>query len=217
MDYRYIHPLYTNDDYESARDYLADNVHHQIHFDGLGDNEPDPKLLKAISRNVVTSLFGVNLIRMANYSVVQQFVVDKYLNSIMNYFKYCGVDARLIEIQYPKFIPYALAHRAQQKDFKPLKQFDPNVEWGSLDYTNNVDLNLVNPLNSMSHYFLDINGITKYNFVKEIAPLYFGNRVDEDILQWEKEKKTIFIKLKILPDDNLYRINKLVKSIHKYF
>lgn len=216
MDYRYIHPLYTKDDYESARDYLADSL-----YNSIISNAPDGAIqgieaLKVATKDMVVAMYGVNLIRIANFHVVQDIVADKYIGSIVAYMNLCGINCRSIEIQYPKIIPHIIAFKSQQPDFKPLPQFNPRIEW-DLSYGSDTSKNLMNPLNSMSHYFLELNAISQYKFVKEIAPFYFGNAFDNQIDTWEKENKLLWLTLKILPSDNLHNINILIKNMHKYF
>lgn len=216
MDYRFIHPLYTNEDYESARDFLADNMSKKLNFgDGEGP-QPDESLKKIIAKNMVTNLYGVNLIRMANIATVQKVVSEKYIPHIVEYLGFCKVDCKVVEVQYQKIIPDVIAYRSKLPSFKPLVQFNPNIEW-DLKYTDDIERNLINPLSAMSHYYLSINGVAEYDLARDLDPIYFGGRFKPVIDDWENQRKSLFFSFEILPDDNLHRINILMKSIHKYF
>ena len=214
MDYRYIYPLYTKDDYESARDYLADSLYKNITSNAPEGMPPNMEALRAATKDMVVAMYGVNLIRIANFHAVQDIVVNKYVGSIVSYMNLCGIKCRSIEVQYPKIIPQIIAYKAQQPDFKPLVQFNPRVEW-DLSYGSDIAKNLMNPLNSMSHYFLELSAIYQYKFVREIAPIYYGNAFDDQIDTWEKENKLLWLTLKILPSDNLHNINILIKRYLK--
>lgn len=216
MDYRYIYPLYTERDYESARDFLADSLYKSIEANAPEGAILNIGALKGATRDMVTAMYGVNLIRIANYHAVQDAVSHKYLNSMVSYLGRCGINSKIIEVQYPKIIPEIIAYKSQQDDFKPLMHYNPRVEW-ELDYGSDVSKNLTNPLNSLSHYFLELNAISQYDFVKEIAPIYYGKAFDDKIKEWEKDRKLLWLTIKILPSDNLHNINILMRSIHKYF
>lgn len=216
MDYRYIHPLYTGNDYESARNYLADSLYNSIISNAPDGDLRGTEALRAATKDMVTAIYGVNLIRMANFYTVQDIVVNKYIDSMLKYMDLCEVNCRFIEVRYPDIIPRIIAIKAQQPDFKPLTPYNPRLEW-DLSYGSDVAKNLMNPLNSMSHYFLELNAISNYKFVREIAPCYYGDRINDQIDKWEKENSLLWLSLKILPSDNLHNINILIKSIHKYF
>lgn len=216
MDYRYIYPLYTESDYESARNYLADSLYKSIESSAPEGPIPNIEGLRSVTKDMVTTMYGVNLIRIANFHAVQDIVVKKYINSMISYLGRCGINSRSIEIQYPKIIPNIIAYKSQQDDFEPLMHYNPRIEW-DLSYGTEVSKNLTNPLNSLSHYFLELNAISQYDFVKEIAPIYYGDVFNDKIKEWEKDRKLLWLTIKILPSDNLHNINILMRSIHKYF
>lgn len=214
MDYRYIHPLFTEDDKDNAIDYLARNMMNSgIITVSDSDNINSPELLM-LCRRLIKSMYGVNTIRMANFHRVQEVFKEKYLDSLYKYLYYCNIDTKIIDIDMPYIMHKILMFKSQEEGFRQLIYFDPNIEW-DLSYTTDIDRNLINPLNSLHRVFIELRNLSQYDFIREISQKFFDNKFDVD--DWQRRNKMVNLDLMLLPCDNFNVIHELTKSIHKYF
>lgn len=216
MDNRYIFPLYTEDEYELARDYLASCMYNNM-IESECVNIEGEKLKSSLSE-MITQMYGVNLVRMANYRMVQDIIVNKYIDSIFFYLRSCKVKSNIIQLDYQDIIPQIIAYKSQQPGFIPYKRFNPSEKW-NFTYGDNIEKNLMNPLNGFPHYYIELVNLDNYDFMREIASSYhnYSNDLYDKANEWEAENIKVTLAFKVLPACNLHDINVLIMAMHKYF
>lgn len=216
MNYRYIAPMFTANDYDLAKDFLSVNMYKAITKNMPKKDIPNEDTVKKIAEKMVETMYGKNIIMMANFYVVQDTIVNKYIDRITKYLSNVGIQSDYVELKYPEIIPEVILMKSQDEDFKPLTPFNPNEEW-DLEYGNDIEKNLMNPLNTLSHYYIEMKSIREYDFLESISTSIYRNSISERIKYWRKENTPVDLCIKVLPSDNLYSINILTKNIYKYF
>lgn len=229
MDYRYIYPLYEKSDTDEARYFLADKMAKDVKTkkdSGIGiirEGEFGPEqvplsdapqeYIRAIFENIVATAYGVNIALMANYTKVEDIFFEKYQPSILRYFYFCGVKAKFTTIYKGSISAKLLAYRSQNdKNFVPLSLWNPTQEWKSMKYTDNCNINIMNPINTCAETVLEIDGDIPYKFIEELSA-----RDIEGYFTESNPGVYNHINIKVLPSKTYKPIINLTRLIHKYF
>lgn len=229
MDYRYIYPLYEKSDIDEARYFLADKMAKDVKKEknsGIGiiregefgpeqiplSNAPE-EYIRTIFENIVSTAYGINIVLMANYIKVEDVFFEKYLPSILRYFYFCGVKAEFTTVYKGSISAKLLTYRSQKdENFIPLSLWNPMQEWKSMKYTNNCNINIMNPINTCAETILQIDGDIPYKFIEELSA--------RDIEGYfTKNNMGIYthIDINVLPSKTYKSIINLTRLIHKYF
>lgn len=214
MNYKYIHPLYTEDDKQEAIDFLAKSMIDDTsiaftnsEFDEKNIQQQNKEFMMNMTRNLIKTMYGVNIIDMANFRQVQDVFYDKYSSYIINYLNMLGYKAELIMFNPASITPFAMIKEVYNRDSKPLERYNPNEKW---DFTVSDDIrkNIMNPVNGMDMVILHIKnvGVKMPLILKEL----YG-KVDKECLNYED------LAIKILPSKNFESIQGLVKIINTVF
>lgn len=220
MDYTYIHPLFTEDDREMAIDFLSDNMikNANVAICGISseDNQasivnaqhPDKALLKRMTKQIIERLYGVNVVKMANYAQVQEIFYDKYASYIIRYLSYCGINANLIYFTPSSISPYAIKKYIINNPNKPLGHYNPRNHW-KFEVKHTVEGNIMNPLNGMDIVILRLTGVKEY--MPTLIKALFCRNPTPDELEYDN------LDLKILPSDSVSNILDLVRVLNIVF
>ena len=220
MDYRYIHPMFTEDDEDMAVNFLVDrmieNATVAVYNGEMEGDQPNiisaqhlnKDFLRQITRQTVKRLYGVNIVNMANYAQVQDIFYNKYAAYIIKYLDYCGIDASLAYFTPSSITPYAIKKYAINNPNKPLAYYRPNIHW-KFEVKHNIEGNIMNPLNGMDIVVLRLNGIKEYMPV--LIKALFCRDALPDELEYDR------LDLKILPTNSISNILDLVRILNIVF
>ena len=220
MDYTYIHPTFTEDDRDYAIEFLADRMIDissiAIYSGEKEDGEPNlipaqhlsKEFLKSMTKGMVDRMYGVNAVTMANFAQVQDIFYDKYASYLIRYLNLCGIKAELAMFCPSSISPYALSKYIQEHQNQPLMHYDPNKHW-TFKVSNDVGVNLMNPINGMDIVVLRLRGIKKY--MPTLIKHLFLREATSDELEYND------LDLKILPMMNMSELLDLVRILNIVF
>ena len=220
MDYTYIHPIFTEDDRDSAIDFLADRMMSSTNIAIYGgdnqDGEPNlisaqhvnKEFLKTMTKGMVDRMYGVNVVTMANFAQVQDIFYYKYAPYIIKYLNLCGIKAELAMFCPSSISPYALAKYVQEHQSQQLAYYDPSKHW-NFKVSNDISVNLMNPLNGMDIVVLRLRGIRKYMY--SLIKAIYMREPTPDELEYND------LDLKILPMSNMSELLDLVRILNIIF
>lgn len=218
MHYTYIHPLYDKGDEELALNHIAEYVENNNlpEYDATNINHEDfveaPLLVsREQTENLLKMQYGKNLITIGNILLTQDLFFKHYMNHMCKYLDTLGIRNFCSYFRPSSFTGQYIVHMyITGKKNVPLKYWNPEVDWIDLSYTNDVDINLTNPLNNFYSASIDIYGVTNDEFITAISRLYGMNlkRVDKS--------KPSNLSLKLLPAFTPLTIIKVVEAMHKY-
>lgn len=220
MDYTYIHPMFTEDDRDSAIDFLADRMIDTTNIAIYGgenqDGEPNlipaqhlsKEFVREMTRGMVDKMYGVNVITMANFAQVQDIFYDKYASYLIKYLNLCGIKAELAMFCPSSISPYALAKYVQQNQNKPLAHYNPNKHW-TFKVSDDIGVNLMNPLNGMDIVILRLRGIKEYMY--SLIKAMYMREPTPDELEYND------LDLKILPMASMSELLDLVRILNIVF
>lgn len=213
MDYKYIHPVFTEDDKDIAIDFLANQLLEMITIYNE-KTEVDKaqhlskNFLKQLFMDIVKKLYGVNVVTMANFSQVQKIFYDKYAAYIIKYLNLCGINAQIVNFCPTSVSPYAISKYMQYHSNKPLSYFDPNDHW-NFQISNDIGVNLMNPLNIMDIVILRLRDIKEY--MPDLIRALFKRDATKDELEYNN------LDLKILPNNDISELMDLVRILNIIF
>lgn len=220
MDYTYIHPMFTEDDRDLAIDFLADRMidsaNIAIYSGQTEDGQPNllpaqhlgKEFLKQMTTGMVERLYGVNVITMANFAQVQDIFYDKYAAYLIKYLNFCGINAQIVNFCPSSISPYAMKKYIQENPNKPLAYFNPNQSW-TFQVSNDIGINLMNPLNGMDIVILRLRDIKEHMPV--LVRALFQREATPDELEYNN------LDLKILPNNNISELMDLVRILNIVF
>lgn len=230
MDNRCIHPLFEKTDYNAALEYLTNRVEDGIadigfdmssifEEDGFIDEEKIGAfdiLKNTVLKSILESAYGVNVVKMANYAIVEDIFIKKYYKSILSYMDTIGLDAYYVKIYPHSIIPALISNRSKSPNFKPMNLWDPNKEWNLMDMeSTNIEKNILNPINHFYHISMIIKDVDNDDFINALyknSPISLKNRIKRERSKGNK----INVCVKLLPFDSYDKIFDFVNILHKY-
>lgn len=229
MDYRYIHPLFTETDIEDATEYMAKDMLNSGAVGAIGiDGFPtdlesaigNEKLFMPVIKTVVGRMYGPNVINMANYTIVQNVYLNSYKESILRYLSDCHVKASCIEFTPSMVAGPILQKKGIQFADKIITQFHPEKEW-DLNYKNpvtdsNVAYNLCNPLNGYMQSIICMTSLTNRPFIEYVTKSY-NMAYSKDFEHAVNNGYPVTMNIAILPSKTYSNIIRFVQAIHRYF
>jgi len=217
VDYRFKHPLYTDDDKDLAIAHLADYINNnnipEHYATSDGPFEPSKSVTPIeFLRPVIERQYGVNITNIANILMMQDLFFEKYMPHLSRYLDLVGVKHYFSYIR-PSSITsrYILRMYLSGKVPNIPQCWNSDVLW--LDYSykkNDYNANIHNPINNFYSASLILFDINNDAFRDALDKFY-----DKDTR--DNRGKPCTIGIRILPSlDPSFMIN-ITKLIHKYF
>lgn len=202
--------LYNDSDIEEAIDFLSrifiekGSLFGQIKFDNIEIHE----FYQNTIYNLIRMMYGKNVVTIANYMKVQEFVLNKVIEVINNYLYNSNIDFYICD-----FVPYNLYNILIIRKMKnillgtdeALNSWNPEEKWDLENDNISINKYLMNPINGIVHAYLFIKRINIKminDFYKYDIPF---NRTSEG-----------YIIIKLLPYNNFNKILNIVDIIFKY-
>lgn len=223
MDYRFIHPLYTNKEPQAAIEYLINTIkdHIDVGEEDVFGNTIDPSAMEVTkiiaASSLVQNVYGVNAIDIANFFKTQEYFYKYYADSILRYCNILGLEnAVFIKIRPGQFIPQILGYHAEHsKNFTPLNMWNPKEIWFDYGYKDDDHYrNIMNPLNNLDHVYLMLNDMKNHReLMTNLIHLDTKFNSDEERQKMYNINNLIY---KLLPAKNMRGLLFFVKTLHKY-
>ena len=217
MDYRYIYPLYTENDKDLAlmalTQYIENN--NRIEFEVTHDGEftQVPSIVpREYIQNIILDNYGVNIITMANALAMQDLFFGKYMNHIIKYLDLLGVKHYITYMRPSILITEKSIDKLISSNINRNTYWNSNKVWTDMSYKNDTNYNIFNPLNIFYQVDLSFVKIDNKDFIDFLAK--------DSAFQGDINTKTegpININIRILPTLIPTRMLRLIKAIHKYF
>ena len=234
MDYKYIYPLYEEEEVEEASDFITDTIIQKfgsgtiktLEKDFNGDmkainlEELPETILKDMLRNLVFNAYGVNAPLMANYFKVEDVYLNRFETHIVKYLDLKGFKAESISFDKKGIVLKKLGELFMEPGFKPISRWNPKEKWVSMEYTNDMETNLMNPINQCFSTILSIESKcpNKYVIADKFVDMLGMMCYKYSITQKQESTDKIFgLRINILPTSTYQSIIKLAQLIHKYF
>lgn len=213
MDYRYKHPLYTANDSELALNALIEyaernNKAEQIAVQGRFIREI-PQTPRDITRNLILTSYGCNIITMANYLNMQDLFFSKYMPHWLKYFDALGIAAGVSFMKASDFVLKYVIQQCIHRNMEPLTPWNPSIFWNDYSYRDDKMRNLANPLNGFYRASIHIPNCDNYDFI--IAMDKWHN------VSIPRDKGRKYnLDIKILPTINPINMIEITRIIHRY-
>lgn len=234
MDYKYVYPLYTEDEVEEASDFITDRIISKSGTSMLKAMKQDPdgymqivnldevpqSILKDLMGNLVFNAYGVNAPLMANYFKVEDVYLTDFEYHILKYLDLSGFIGQSISLDKKDLILKQLRLAFQQPGFQPVSRWNPREKWISMEYTDDKSSNMMNPLNQCISSSLSIKSKNpnKYVIASEFIDMIDIMRYRYTITEKQENTENILgLQIEVLPAKSFQPIIKLAQLIHKYF
>lgn len=216
MDYRFKHPIYTNEDSDAAVEHLIEYIENNNipEHNATSDHEFTHKkseIPKEIMKQVIRKQYGVNLINIANILLMQDLFFREYMPHISRYLDLIGVKYYFSYMRPSNITSrYIIRMYLSGKMINPLSYWNSDVLWDDYSYrSDNPNMNIMNPINNFYMANLVLYNISNDTFMDAFDKLYGKNTKSE-----RGETNTICIKM--LPSVNPSFMMQITKLIHKY-
>ena len=233
MYYRYIMPLFENNEIDEALQYLVDrakrgridilpqgstvsdmNTDQNFDINNLTDL-PD-YVFDGLMSHMYSSLFGVNLPLMANIFKVQDSFFDDFSTNIL---KYLNMSEKVQDAKLYYYTPLELVikkaiHNVMKDEKFKLGHWDSRVEWNWTmlkDVANNEHYdfnNAIHPFSYFRHTKLYIKGIITEKFISHLD--MYG-------IDGSNHSDDSSIMIDVLPSPSYGAMISIIQGIHKYF
>ena len=213
-----IHRLFVEGEEDIALEYLVSSHKEGFKIIGIdmdsGEEMPGmpEELMDTIYKSFMASMYGVNIITIANMWKVQSTFMDKYCDPLMKYLQYTNS-----KVEYYEFVPNSIAipymaKASQSGEFSPLDRWDPMKKWESM-YVEDKRANLVSPFNIFVNAKIIFSDPPEA-FLEAAVP----NPVQrEELKQLAKERNSdIKLVYSLLPNDNFNKILNVIDLVHRY-
>ena len=234
MNYKYIYPLFDEEDVEEASDFIMERIISKSDTSMMkamregpdGDmeivdlNEVPQTILKGLLSNLVFNAYGVNAPLMANYFRVEDVYLKDFESHILKYLDLNGFISQSISVDRKDIVLKSLGAAFKKPGFQPVSRWNPEEKWVSMEYTDNENINLMNPINQC---FATSLSIQSKNPNKYIIANKFIDMIDKMGYKYtiiDKQESTgnvLRLQIEVLPVKSYQPIIKLAQLIHKYF
>lgn len=212
-----IHRLFTDGEEDIALEYLISS--HKEGFKIIGISEEDGEMgampeefIDTIYKSFMASMYGVNIVTIANMWKVQTTFIDKYQPLLMEYLQYTNS-----KVEYYEFVPNSIAIPYMAKAssmgiYMPQAHWDPTVKWKT-PYVSDKKANLVSPFNIFINSKLVITDPPEA-FLEAAVP----NDAQRELLKRTAAEKKSSVKIlySLLPNDNFNKILNVIDLVHRY-
>lgn len=224
MDTRFIIPIYEDEDYNDALEYLVDRMKSTSsgirvileQDEGMVNptlDKPPKQLLHHFFRKIISSCYGVNMPLMANYFRIEDEWNNKYKKHLINYLKH-KYFVEIVDMDINAFALNSLRLRNSDPGYYALSKWNPDHKWTDMDYTDSVDTNIMNPINHCLNsiiYIISKSGEMHIDskFTSLLNHMNFK-------YSYVAKGNNFGISINVLPCKTPVSLLKLVQLIHKY-
>lgn len=212
-----IHRLFEKGEDDIALEYLISS--HKDGFKIIGISEDGEEqgfmpeeFMDTVYKSFMKSMYGINIVTIANMWKVQTIFIDKYYPLLMDYLQYAGA-----KVEYYEFVPNSIAipfmgFKSREGIIEPQSRWNPLSEWKTM-YVEDKDANLVSPFNIFINAKIVFTDPSE-EFLEAVVP----NESQRDLLKKTAEEKKSSIKLlyTLLPNDNFNKILNVIDIVHRY-
>lgn len=208
--------LFKKDEYDEALKYITQKMlskDSSIDFEIYPSIEIDMESQSSINElkykiveNSLKYLYGINAPQIANYLKVQDFVLDKVKDSLINYLCYINIKAEIIKYTPGCFTTPLLIMETKKRN-RSLYEWNVD-EWWDFEKEIERDKSMTCPLNEYLNLFLNLENITNLNFKHQ---LYMDGLIKKEELDND------FFTIKLLPCNNFNKVLNLMHAIFKYY
>lgn len=213
-----IYPMFNDNTYGEAIEYLSSRLSRSaIIVDKKGDKVMSNQKLDII-REVVKQFYGINVPLMANYRLVEDLTLDKYIEYIYDYIESTKAPIKILTYCPLEILaPLVLFKEGHLSEIAPIGKWNPDERWDSTIRAEKTrDKAISSPLNEFIHLDLIIGGspmqkhmlITHLYDSRELTTKQFqeyANALDNDIV------------INVLPCDNLDRIMHIAQCLFQTY
>lgn len=239
MNYKYTMPLFEHEEKEEALNYLVERSKEEeaesfIKSDTVKLMKKEPgeepevvdfedipyELLKDLMAHIYSSIFGKNIVLMANYFKVQDTFFNNFEIDLLKYLdlsKSKVKEANIIYIVPNQIILENIIHKAMRdSSFQPISYWNPNQEWEWHLMQNSREKrkdDYMNPLNHLRHAYLNIKGSIPSKFI------HYLDNYGINITDIKEGKDDIIesVSIQLLPFPSYNNLVTIIQAIHKYF
>lgn len=234
MNYKYIYPLFDEEEVEEASDFIMERIISKSDTSVMkamregpdGDmeivnlNEVPQIILKGLLGNLVFNAYGVNAPMMANYFRVEDTYLKDFESHILKYLDLSGFASQSISVDRKDLVLKSLGVAFMKPGFRPVSRWNPKEKWVSMEYTDNKDINLMNPINQCFATSLSIQSKNPNKYVIANKFIDMLDRMSYKYTIINKQESTgnvLGLRIEVLPARSYQPIIKLAQLIHKYF
>lgn len=234
MDYKYIYPLFDEEEVEEASDFIMERIISKSDTSVMKAMREDPDgdmeivdldevpqiVLKGLLGNLVFNAYGVNAPMMANYFRVEDVYLKDFESHILKYLDLNGFAAQSVSIDKKDLVLRSLSAAFMKPGFQPVSRWNPKEKWISMEYTDNKIVNLMNPINQCFASSLSIQSknpnryVIADKFVDMLDKMGYKHTI---IDKQESTGSILGLRIEVLPARSYQPIIKLAQLIHKYF
>ena len=208
--------MYTSNDKELALEHVSEylegnNRYEQLALTNKYEKIIMPPNIKGEIQKVTEMTYGVNIVTIGNFLKTQDLFFGNYMPHWIKYLTDFEYRARCIYMKPASYtVSYIIMNYQKILQNKPLLHWDPNAIWTDLSYNpNNIQKNLMNPLNSFYDAYLTIDGINNPMIFSELDKLFEVNHNTDSVTRYG-------ISIRVLPSKNPNFMQAITKILHKY-
>ena len=208
MNYKYSIPIFDEEDEEYAKEVLIEK------YIPNESSDLTKLLLRNSYKRMIESLYGVNIVLMANFYQTQKFFYDKIKQPLLNHLFNNDLKASIIATDVSSLSSKSLVYNAtNDKNFKPVSYWNPRSKWdeGMFITQHEVSANTINPINTFDHISLEIN---QFEMSSNFGGLLFS-LFDDPYIQFSSSNEKFYIKL--LPYATPMHLLKIMDIIYETF
>lgn len=205
-----IHRLFCEGEDDIALEYLIQT--RKDGFKQMINPFVTESFLETVYKSYMQSIYGVNIVTMANIWKVQSIFMDKYYPMLMKYLQYSGAN-----IEYYEFVPNSIALQymstlPQEKLYLQQASWNPYSKWDKM-YVDDKDANLISPFNIFVHAKIIFIDPPRSFFQFAIPDLQRREILEK---RADAEKSNIKLLYSLLPNDNFNKILNLIDMVHRF-
>lgn len=212
-----IYSMFNDDTYGEAVEYLTYKLSQSaIVVDKKGDKICQSKGLD-VMREVVKRFYGINVPLMANYRLVEDLTLDKYIEYIYDYIESIKAPIKILTYcPLEVLVPLVLLRGGSPSEMAPIGKWDPDEKWNLAVRPESKDKAISSPLNEFIHLDLIISGkaLYKKNF---ITHLYDSRELTAGQFQKYIDSLDEDLVVNVLPCNNLDRILHIAECLFQTY
>lgn len=182
-----------------------------------GKNDKTHPFMRNFISGMVMSSYGyINMVQMANFLLVEEFVINKVLPALMSYMSHISLNCKTVQY-IPAEVMAPILIDKLNKGIKPISyHWDPNERWDFDIPVSKADDILMNPLNKYIHLSLFLNDVSNKRFLADLT--LAGILTRQEVINTIGTKgKFENLELKLLPYNNFNKVLNIVDAIFKHY